>query len=102
MGKKLYVGNLAYNISTSDLEQMFAAHGKVSSVQVITDRGSGKSKGFAFVEMGADDEAQAAILGLNGKSIDGRGMAVSEARSQEARSSRDSGEGSQNGGSASD
>ena len=85
MGKKLYVGNLGYNIEKSDLEQMFAAHGTVTSVQVIMDRDTGRSKGFGFVEMGSDQEAQAAIQALNGKNIDGRSLNVNEARSQEER-----------------
>ncbi|MBX3649256.1 MAG: RNA-binding protein [Rhodocyclaceae bacterium] len=85
MSKKLYVGNLGYNVSKSDLEQMFAAYGTVGSAQVIMDRDSGRSKGFGFVEMGSDDEAQAAIAGLNGKSADGRNMIVNEARPQEPR-----------------
>jgi len=85
LSKKLYVGNLGYNVSKSDLEQMFAAYGTVSSAQVIMDRDSGRSKGFAFVEMGSDGEAQAAIEGLNGKSADGRNMIVNEARPQEPR-----------------
>ena len=86
MGKKLYVGNLDYNVSKSDLEQMFGAFGAVDSAQVITDRDSGRSKGFGFVEMKSDSEAQAAISALNGKSIDGRALIVNEARPQEARS----------------
>jgi RNA recognition motif-containing protein len=85
LGKKLYVGNLGYNIEKNDLEQMFAAHGTVASVQVIMDRDTGRSKGFGFVEMGSDQEAQAAIQALNGKSIDGRSLNVNEARSQEER-----------------
>jgi len=85
LSKKLYVGNLGYNVSKSDLEQMFAAYGTVTSAQVIMDRDSGRSKGFAFVEMGSDGEAQAAIEGLNGKSADGRNMIVNEARPQEPR-----------------
>ena len=67
MGKKLYVGNLSYNISNSDLENLFTAHGTVRSAQVIMDRDTGRSKGFGFVEMGTDQEAQAAISALNGK-----------------------------------
>lgn len=86
MGKKLYVGNLGYGVTSNDLEQMFAAHGTVKSAQVITDRDSGRSKGFAFVEMGTDQEAQAAIGALNGKDVDGRSMTVNEARPQEPRS----------------
>ena len=86
MGTKLYVGNLSYNINKNDLEQMFAAHGTVTSAQVITDRETQRSKGFGFVEMGSDQEAQAAIAALNGKSIDGRALTVNEARPQEPRS----------------
>ena len=86
MGKKLYVGNLSYNMNKSDLEQMFAAHGTVASAQVISDRETQRSKGFGFVEMGTDQEAQAAISALNGKSIDGRALTVNEARPQEPRS----------------
>ena len=80
MGKKLYVGNLSYNISNSDLERLFTAHGMVRSAQVITDRDTGRSKGFGFVEMGSDQEAQAAISALNGKDIEGRSLTVNEAR----------------------
>lgn len=86
MGNKLYVGNLSYDISKNDLEQMFAAHGTVTSAQVITDRETQRSKGFGFVEMGSDQEAQAAIAALNGKSFDGRALTVNEARPQEGRS----------------
>jgi RNA recognition motif-containing protein len=86
LGKKLYVGNLSYNTSKIDLEQMFAAHGAVVSAQIIADRDSGRSKGFGFVEMGTDQEAQAAITALNGKDVDGRAMTVNEARPQEGRS----------------
>jgi RNA recognition motif-containing protein len=80
MGKKLYVGNLAFGVTNSDLEQMFAAHGTVQSAQVIMDRDTGRSKGFGFVEMGSDAEAQAAIQALNGKESDGRSLTVNEAR----------------------
>ena len=86
LGNKLYVGNLSYDIKSSDLEQMFAAHGVVTSAQVISDRETQRSKGFGFVEMGTDQEAQAAIAALNGKSIDGRALTVNEARPQEPRS----------------
>lgn len=86
VGKKLYVGNLSYNINNDDLTQMFAAHGAVNSAQVIMDRETQRSKGFGFVEMGSDQEAQAAIAALNGKSIDGRSLTVNEARPQEGRS----------------
>ena len=87
LGTKLYVGNMSYGIDKNDLEQMFAAHGTVASAQVITDRETQRSKGFGFVEMGSDQEAQAAISALNGKSIDGRALTVNEARPQEPRSS---------------
>src|SRR3954451_20313205 len=80
MGKKLYVGNLSYGVSDSDLQQMFEAHGTVASAQVIMDRDTGRSKGFGFVEMGSDQEAQAAIQALNGKEIEGRALTVNEAR----------------------
>ena len=80
MGKKLYVGNLAYSVTDRDLEQMFAAHGTVSSAQVIMDRDTGRSKGFGFVEMGSDQEAQAAITALNGAEHGGRSLTVNEAR----------------------
>ncbi|MEI2780727.1 MAG: RNA-binding protein [Candidatus Competibacter sp.] len=83
MGKKLYVGNLSYGISNSDLERMFTAHGAVRSAQVITDRDTGRSKGFGFVEMSSDQEAQAAIAALNGKEVEGRSLTVNEARPQQ-------------------
>jgi cold-inducible RNA-binding protein len=86
VGKKLYVGNLSYNVDKGNLEQMFAPHGTVVSAQVITDRDSGRSKGFGFVEMGSDQEAQAAIAALNGKNLEGRNLTVNEARPQEGRS----------------
>ena len=79
MGKKLYVGNLTYGVTDSTLEQMFAAHGTVQSAQVIMDRDTGRSKGFGFVEMGSDQEAQAAIAALNGKDTNGRALKVNEA-----------------------
>jgi RNA recognition motif-containing protein len=80
MGKKLYVGNLAYSITDGDLQQMFEPHGSVQSAQVIMDRDTGRSKGFGFVEMGSDAEAQAAIQALNGAEKDGRTLTVNEAR----------------------
>lgn len=83
MGKRLYVGNLGYGVSSNDLEQMFAEYGAVLSAQVITDRETGRSKGFGFVEMGTDQEAQDAIAALNGKSVEGRNLTVNEARPQE-------------------
>jgi RNA recognition motif-containing protein len=80
MGKKLYVGNLTYGITDSQLQQLFEAHGTVQSAQVIIDRDTGRSKGFGFVEMGSDAEAQAAIAALNGKDVEGRSLTVNEAR----------------------
>ena len=80
MGKKLYVGNLAYTVNDSTLQQLFGAHGTVQSAQVIMDRDTGRSKGFGFVEMGSDQEAQAAIKALNLKEVDGRSLTVNEAR----------------------
>ena len=85
MGKKLYVGNLTYGVTDSQLEQMFAAHGTVQSAQVIMDRDTGRSKGFGFVEMKTDQEAQAAIAGLNGQMSDGRSLTVNEAKPREDR-----------------
>ena len=80
MGKKLYVGNLTYGVTDSTLEQMFSAHGTVQSAQIIIDRDTGRSKGFGFVEMKSDQEAQAAITALNGKEVEGRALTVNEAR----------------------
>jgi RNA recognition motif-containing protein len=80
MGKKLYVGNLTYGVTDTDLQTMFAPHGTVQSAQVIMDRDTGRSKGFGFVEMGSDQEAQTAIQALNGKEVDGRALTVNEAR----------------------
>jgi RNA recognition motif-containing protein len=80
MGKKLYVGNLTYGVTDSDLQTMFAPHGNVQSAQVIMDRDTGRSKGFGFVEMSNDQEAQTAIQALNGKEVDGRALTVNEAR----------------------
>jgi RNA recognition motif-containing protein len=80
MGKKLYVGNLTYGVTDSALEQMFAPFGTVESAQVIVDRDTGRSKGFGFVEMKTDQEAQAAIAALSGKEVEGRSLTVNEAR----------------------
>src|SRR5438874_3081706 len=80
MGKKLYVGNLSYGVGDTELQQLFEAHGSVQSAQVIIDRDTGRSKGFGFVEMGSDQEAQAAINALNGKEVEGRALTVNEAR----------------------
>ncbi|MEW6249969.1 MAG: RNA-binding protein [Planctomycetota bacterium] len=85
MGKKLYVGNLSYGVTSADLEQLFAAHGVVQSAQVIEDRDTGRSKGFGFVEMGSDEEAQNAISALNGQQHDGRALTVNEAKPRESR-----------------
>ncbi len=84
MGRKLYVGNLGYGVTTADLEQLFADHGTVDSVNIISDRVTGQSKGFGFVEMGSDAEAAAAIAALNGKEFQGRSMKVNEARPRAA------------------
>jgi RNA recognition motif-containing protein len=80
MGKKLYVGNLSYSVTGADLEQLFGAHGQVESAQVITDRETGRSKGFGFVEMSSSEEAQAAINALNGQQHEGRALTVNEAK----------------------
>ena len=80
MGKKLYVGNLGYGVTDSDLQQLFEPHGQVESAQVIMDRDTGRSKGFGFVEMRTEQEAQAAIAALNGQDHGGRPLTVNEAR----------------------
>ncbi len=85
MGRKLYVGNLTYGVTDSALQQMFEAHGTVQSAQVIMDRDTGRSKGFGFVEMGSDQEAQAAAAAMNGKEVDGRALTVNEAKPREDR-----------------
>jgi RNA recognition motif-containing protein len=85
MGKKLYVGNLAYGVTDSNLQAMFGAHGTVTSAQIIMDRDTGRSKGFGFVEMGSDQEAQNAIKALNGQQSDGRALTVNEAKPREER-----------------
>ncbi len=85
MGKKLYVGNLSYNTSASELEQLFGPHGTVQSAEVISDRMTGRSKGFGFVEMGSDAEAAAAIAAMNGVEVDGRALTVNEAKPREDR-----------------
>jgi len=85
MGKKLYVGNLNYDVDSSSLEQLFGQHGTVQSAEVIADRETGRSKGFGFVEMSNDDEAQAAIAALNGQEHGGRNLTVNEARPKENR-----------------
>ena len=85
MGNKLYVGNLAYGVRDEELQQAFAPYGSVSSAKVMMDRDTGRSKGFGFVEMGSDAEAQAAINGMNGQALDGRAIVVNEARPREER-----------------
>ena len=85
MGKKLYVGNLSYQVDSSELEQLFSQHGQVVSAQIINDRDTGRSKGFGFVEMANDDEAEAAIAALNGQEHGGRALTVNEARPREDR-----------------
>ena len=84
MGNKLYVGNLSYEVQDRDLQQLFAEYGTVSSAKVVTDRDTGRSKGFGFVEMSTDAEAEAAISALNGSEIQGRALTVNEARPKEA------------------
>ena len=93
MGNKLYVGNLPYSFRDEDLQQAFAAHGSVSSAKVMMERDTGRSKGFGFVEMGSDAEAQAAINGMNGQQFGGRGLVVNEARPMEPRPPRTGGGG---------
>lgn len=85
MGKKLYVGNLSYSVSSSDLEALLSEHGAVQSAEVISDRMTGQSKGFGFVEMGSEEEAQAAINALNGQEHKGRALTVNEAKPREPR-----------------
>ncbi|MEY2860392.1 MAG: hypothetical protein RL392_850 [Pseudomonadota bacterium] len=98
MGNKLYVGNLPYSFRDEDLQQAFAAHGSVSSAKVMMERDTGRSKGFGFVEMGSDAEAQAAINGMNGQQFGGRGLVVNEARPMEPRPPRSGGGGFGGGG----
>ena len=99
MGKKLYVGNLSYDVDSAALEQMFAEFGTVQSAQVIMDRDTGRSKGFGFVEMGSDQEAQAAIQAMNGKMVGGRSLTVNEAKPREDRGGGRGGYGGGRGGS---
>ena len=98
MGKKLYVGNLPYSVRDGDLEQAFGAFGSVTSAKVMLERDTGRSKGFGFVEMGSDDEAQAAISGMNGQPLGGRAVVVNEARPMEERPPRSGGGGFGGGG----
>ena len=98
MGKRLYVGNLTYGTTDASLRQMFEAHGSVTTAQVIMDRDTGRSKGFGFVEMGNDEEAQAAIAALNGQQVDGRALTVNEARPKTEGGGGDRGRGGFGGG----
>src|SRR5437879_931775 len=98
MGKKLYVGDLSYQVDNSELEQLFGAHGQVVSAQIINDRDTGRSKGFGFVEMANDDEAEAAIAALNGQQHGGRALTVNEARPREERGGGGGGGGGGRGG----
>jgi hypothetical protein len=98
MGNKLYVGNLPYSVRDSDLEQAFGQFGTVTSAKVMMERDTGRSKGFGFVEMGSDPEAQAAINGMNGQPLGGRSVVVNEARPMEARPPRTGGGGFGGGG----
>ena len=98
MGNKLYVGNLPYSVRDGDLEQAFGEFGVVTSAKVMMERDTGRSKGFGFVEMGSDDEAQAAINGMNGQPLGGRNVVVNEARPMEARPPRTGGGGFGGGG----
>jgi hypothetical protein len=98
MGNKLYVGNLPYSVRDNDLEQSFSQFGSVTSAKVMMERDTGRSKGFGFVEMGSDAEAQAAINGMNGQPLGGRSCVVNEARPMEARPPRTGGYGGGGGG----
>ncbi len=98
MGNKLYVGNLPYSVRDSDLEQAFSQFGAVTSAKVMMERDTGRSKGFGFVEMGSDAEAQAAISGMNGQPLGGRSVVVNEARPMESRPPRSGGYGGGGGG----
>ena len=98
MGNKLYVGNLPYSFRDSDLEQTFGQYGAVSSAKVMMERDTGRSKGFGFVEMGSDAEAQAAIQGVHGQNFGGRDLVVNEARPMEPRAPRSGGFGGGGGG----
>ena len=98
MGNKLYVGNLPYSFRDEDMQQAFSQFGNVSSAKVMMERDTGRSKGFGFVEMGSDAEAQAAIKGMNGQNMGGRDLVVNEARPMEPRPPRSGGGGGYGGG----
>lgn len=91
MGKNIYIGNLSFSASESSLTQLFSQHGTVSACRIVTDRNTGRAKGFAFVEMSTDEEAQKAISSINGQVVDGRALNVSEARPRVEKNSRDTG-----------
>jgi len=93
MGAKLYVGNLSYSVAEPNLQELFSRHGSVVSVRIITDKFSGRSKGFGFVEMGSNEEAERATAALNGTEFEGRTIVVSEARPQQPRPPRGGGGG---------
>jgi len=98
MGKKLYVGNMSYDVDSSALQELFSAHGTVQSAEIIADRETGRSKGFGFVEMGTDAEAAAAIAALNGQEHGGRALTVNEAKPKESRGGGGGGRGGYGGG----
>lgn len=98
MGSKIYVGGLPYSTTEQQLSDLFAAHGSVASARIITDKFTGQSRGFGFVEMSSDSEAQAAITALNGTQLGGRTLTVNEARPQEPRSGGGGGRGGFGGG----
>ncbi len=98
MAKRIYVGGLPYSATEEQVEELFKAHGQVTSVQIITDKFSGQSKGFGFVEMQSDEEADAAIRGLNGTQMGGRSLTVNEARERESGGGRSGGGGYGGGG----
>jgi RNA recognition motif-containing protein len=98
MGRKLYVGNLNYKTDSSELQELFTQFGSVVSAEIIADRETGRSKGFGFVEMGSDEEATAAIEGMNGKEIGGRALTVNEAKPKENRAGGGGGRGGYGGG----
>ena len=98
MGRKLYVGNLSYGVDSSSLEQLFSQHGTVQSAEVLSDRETGRSRGFGFVEMSTDEEAQAAIAALGGEEVGGRTLTVNEAKPREDRGGGGGGRGGYGGG----
>ena len=98
MNRKLFVGNLSFNTEESTLQDLFGQAGPVASVRIMRDQATGRARGFGFVEMGSDQEAQAAINALNGKEVDGRALTVNEAKPREDRGGRSGGGGSRGGG----